>query len=482
MKSICVIMILVLLLAYFLWAYKTQGGEKRTDGNSNPLLRFYIPGICLPIKMIRSKFHLKMKGERCEQLRRMHVGMEESELFCMYYSKMGSVMAAIVTAGLIALASTCVLSESEDWIKSYAIKRGDVAQGDRNLSFQADNGKEEREITVKIPEREYTRKEKEKAFAKVKKEIKKALPGENASLDKVTKPLVLLKSVPGTAIEITWELGQEGLVRDDGSLENDGIAEPTRQEIMAVLAYGEEEQRMVQAMTIYPGDKSPSQAFWASWEKLWNELEEDSRTESYAMLPREVAGNLLTYHEKHSSSFGYILAAMFCLILLVPLWYQSKMREEDRKRQGQLREDYPEFVEHFVLLIGAGLTVRGTWERIVRDYEKRQGQRHYVYEEMALSLREMDCGMSEAKAYELFGKRTGLLSYMKFCTLIVQNLRKGSEDLLRLLDFEVADAFHQRKEAAKELGERAGTKLLLPMAVMLALVFAMILYAAFQSM
>ena len=135
-----------------------------------------------------------------------------------------------------------------------------------------------------------------------------------------------------------------------------------------------------------------------------------------------------------------------------------------------------------MLLIGAGLTVRGTWERIVREYEKRQGQRHYVYEEMALSLREMDCGMSEARAYELFGKRTGLLSYMKFCTLIVQNLRKGSEDLLHLLDFEVADAFHQRKEDAKELGEKAGTKLLLPMAMMLVLVFAMILYAAFQSM
>ena len=105
-----------------------------------------------------------------------------------------------------------------------------------------------------------------------------------------------------------------------------------------------------------------------------------------------------------------------------------------------------------------------------------------MYEEMALSLREMDCGMSEARAYELFGKRTGLLSYMKFCTLIVQNLRKGSEDLLHLLDFEVADAFHQRKEDAKELGEKAGTKLLLPMAMMLVLVFAMILYAAFQSM
>lgn len=480
MKAICVVGMLMLFLAYFLWAYKRPGDGKQAGGNL--LMRFYFPGIWLLVKKIRRIFHLSMKGERYEGLRRMHVGMEEPELFCLYYSKMGSVMALIVTAGFIVLAGICALGDGDDLMKSYYVKRGDVSQGERSLSFRADNGREEREITVKIPERRYTQKEKEKAFAAVKKEIKKSLPGENPSLDQVTKPLVLLETVPDYAIDITWELGNEALVESDGTVVNDGITEPVQQEITAVLAYGEEEQRLVQVITVYPREQSLSQAFWASWEKLWSELEESSRTENYAMLPRKVAGQILTYHQKHSSLFGYVLLAILCLILLVPLWFQNRAREETRKRQEQLREDYPEFVEHFVLLIGAGLTVRGTWDRIVRDYEKRQEQRHYVYEEMALSLREMDYGMSEAKAYELFGKRTGLLSYMKFCTLIVQNLRKGSADLLELLDFEMADAFHQRKEDARELGEKAGTKLLLPMAVMLALVFVMILYAAFQSM
>ncbi len=480
MKAICMIGILMLLMGYFLWAYK-KGDDGQHEGVS-PLLKFYIPGIWLLVRKARGMFHLKLGGEKCERLRRMYVGMEEPELFCLYYSKMGSVMAVILTVGIIALAGTFVLGHSSDLMNSYYIKRGDVSQGDKSLSIWADNGTEEREITVKIPERKYTREEKEEAFEVVKKEIKKSLPGENESLDKVTKPLVLIESVPGYVIDITWELGQEGLVGRDGSVENDGITEPLQQEIVAILTYGEEERRMVQSITVYPGEQSLSQAFWSSWEKLWNELEESNGTEKYAMLPRKVAGNILTYHQEHPSLFGYILGAMLCLILLVPLWYQRRDRGESQKRQEQLREDYPEFVEHFVLLIGAGLTVRGTWERIVREYEKRQGQRHYVYEEMDLSLREMDCGMSEARAYELFGKRTGLLSYMKFCTLIVQNLRKGSEDLLHLLDFEVADAFHQRKEDAKELGEKAGTKLLLPMAMMLVLVFAMILYAAFQSM
>ena len=130
------------------------------------------------------------------------------------------------------------------------------------------------------------------------------------------------------------------------------------------------------------------------------------------------------------------------------------------------------------------MSIKGAWERIVRDYQetKRAEKKHYVYEEMMVSVYEMENGMAEARAYELFGKRTGLLQYMKFCTMIVQNLRKGSEDLLVLLEYEVDDAFRERKEAAKALGEEAGTKLLMPMMLMLVIVFAMILYSAFYNM
>ena len=155
--------------------------------------------------------------------------------------------------------------------------------------------------------------------------------------------------------------------------------------------------------------------------------------------------------------------------MLIPVLEEGRLKTKLKKRQEQLALDYPEFVEHFVLLIGAGLNVKGVWERVVGEYEKREKKRetHIVYEEMAVTLRELRNGMSEAMAYELFGKKTELLPYMKFCTMIVQNLRKGSSDLLKLLEYEMADSFHARKENAKAMGEKAGTKLLMPMAVML---------------
>ena len=105
-----------------------------------------------------------------------------------------------------------------------------------------------------------------------------------------------------------------------------------------------------------------------------------------------------------------------------------------------------------------------------------------VYEEMAITLREMQGGVSEAEAYERFGKRCGNTTYVKFGTLLSQNLRKGSKGLSDVMRMESIQAFENRKSTAKRLGEEAGTKLLVPMIGMLAVVFIMVMVPAFLSM
>ena len=71
---------------------------------------------------------------------------------------------------------------------------------------------------------------------------------------------------------------------------------------------------------------------------------------------------------------------------------------------------------------------------------------------------------------------------MKFSTLLVQNLKKGNANLINILEYESADIFNERKENAKILGEEASTKLLVPMVLMMTIIFAIILYAAFAGM
>ena len=104
-----------------------------------------------------------------------------------------------------------------------------------------------------------------------------------------------------------------------------------------------------------------------------------------------------------------------------------------------------------------------------------------AYEEMLYACRELHSGVSEASAYEHFGKRTGLQEYTRLSTLLAQNLKKGNSDLLERLREEAVRAGEEKLQGCKRMGEEAGTKLLVPMVLMLLVVMVMIMIPAFST-
>ena len=87
----------------------------------------------------------------------------------------------------------------------------------------------------------------------------------------------------------------------------------------------------------------------------------------------------------------------------------------------------------------------------------------------------------ESESYERFGKRCGLQEYIRLGALLSQNLRKGTKGLSQLLRMESTQAFEERKALAKRTGEEAGTKLLMPMFLMLGEVLIIVIVPAFLS-
>ena len=108
-------------------------------------------------------------------------------------------------------------------------------------------------------------------------------------------------------------------------------------------------------------------------------------------------------------------------------------------------------------------------------------RKKYVYEEILITCNELQGGRSETEAYDHFGRRCQVQAYMKLSALLSQNIRKGSNDLLRLLGQEADTAFAERKNLARKLGEEAGTKLLIPMMMMLCVVMVIIMIPAYFS-
>ena len=202
-------------------------------------------------------------------------------------------------------------------------------------------------------------------------------------------------------------------------------------------------------------------------------------------LPGAISGKKIKYwnieNKKDFSSFYVSLI----IIAVIPFMWRRQRQEQLKAREQQLVLDYPELVNKTMLLLSAGLTVRGCFERMFAEYRRRieeGGERRYVYEEVSFSYQEMQNGVPESEVLEDFGRRCHQLPYLRFSSMVNQNIRKGSEGLVNLLEMGAMEAFEKRKEQVKRLGETAGTKLLIPMMLMLGVVMAVIIVPAFMTM
>lgn len=202
-------------------------------------------------------------------------------------------------------------------------------------------------------------------------------------------------------------------------------------------------------------------------------------------LPEIISGNRVKYLNPEIKRDYSVFYLSLLVLIIMPFLWKKKQKEQLCKREDELMLDYPELVQKIMLLLSAGLTVRGCFDRIRREYQRRLqegGKRRYVYEEVCYACQEMGNGGSEQEAIEEFGKRCRQISYLRLSSIINQNIRKGSEGLIRLLEMEAVEALQKRKETVKRLGETAGTKLLLPMVLMLGVVMAIIIIPAFMTM
>jgi len=197
-------------------------------------------------------------------------------------------------------------------------------------------------------------------------------------------------------------------------------------------------------------------------------------------LPAEVAGKKVEYYRLAEKSWWKIIVLGAMAAVAYVLSGRQKAQKERENREKELQLAYAPIITKFTLLIGAGVTIKGAWEKLVSDYKKGT-KKNSAYEEMIKVYNEMQNGLSEGQAYVTFGKRCKLSSYVKFGNLLEQNLRKGTKGLMERLEHEVWEAFEERKALAYRLGDEASTKLLFPMVLSLGIVIAFCVVPAFLN-
>ncbi len=483
----CCSIFLILIVAFIQVNFKkSKASTGKLPGVDNIFIKRVYPAAASIHKFLKNKLHLSLNSNKVEDIKKIYTGLDSTSAEKLYSCNLFSIIIVIVICTILLVMVIIVAPVEESILESgYFIER-DIPEGNNKetkLGVSIDG--EEREVTVGIPARKYNDNELEIKFKEAMEYTRKNYLGENKSSEKVSKSLNLVSYIPDNAVNISWEYDTGNIVNTDGTLERSQVTEPVVVQITAIFSYYDTERTMPLEFTVLPVKKSNKEIIWNKWNEMFSKLSDLSDSKKFLQLPAEADGKKVSYKVPEKNYILPVILSGTIIIALIPVITGGRLNENIKQREQELRIDYPGFVEKFVLLISAGLNCKGAWYRMAEEYKRKLqdgGKKRYLYEEMLLTERQMENGMNEAKAYELFGKRTGLLKYMKFSMLLVQNLKKGPADLLRILEYEADDVLKERRENAKILGEQAGTKLLMPMVIMMAEVFAIIIYAAFQNM
>lgn len=367
------------------------------------------------------------------------------------------------------------------------VSRNAYGEGTKTETYELmiEDEEESREIALEVAEQEYTAAEAQELLRKAMEMLDEVMLGENESFDRIEQDLQLVNELESYPVQIQWELDSYDVIDIEGKLRKEELDEQgTLVEIRAILTYKEEQAIYVRNVMVYPKQREGMDKLLYDIQQEIIKLEESTRTEAKFALPDEVAGVQLNWAIKKESRWYYILFIGVVCAGLVVYREQEKLRERERQRRETFMRMYPGMISKFTMLLSTGVTVKYAWEKIVENYEAQKDLvgEQLVYEEMNVALREIRGGISEGEAYERFGKRCGNTIYMKFGTLLAQNLRKGSKGIADLLRMEAIQAFENRKSIAKRQGEEASAKLLVPMIGMLAIVLIMVMVPAFLNM
>ena len=356
---------------------------------------------------------------------------------------------------------------------------------DAELIAESPDGEVIGEFNLPVEERRYTETETKRLFEDACEALPEAILGSNTSLDDVTEDLDLIEELEGYPFDIAWTVSDYEVMHYDGSLVKEAIPQEGRVVMLtADYSYGDVIYRQVLYANVRPRILTPYEMLIKSIDEKLRDAEEESPYEESITLPGKYQDTEIVWKEKTEDNSLILLVLMLVLSVFSYIAKDRELAKSVQDRSKALLSEYPQFVSKIVLYLGAGMTMRGVFELQARTYQKKRRARapkSYLYEEILRSVRELAGGLPEAKVYERLGQRCGSQQYSRLCTLLSQNLKKGNNELLSILRNEADKAFSDRLDLVRKEGEEAGTKLLMPMVLMLLIVMVIIMIPAYMA-
>ena len=382
-------------------------------------------------------------------------------------------------------------------------------------------------LDITVSPKRYTEEEANAVFREIYDQLEELVVAEGESFANLQHDLRLMTKLPKYGVQLSWDFYPEldpalsagsvtqdearayyrkyrHLMDSDGTLHNETLAPGTvvtgylslimSTDIVPTSTDGETKYLKTQYHStpyriyvgIVPRALSRYESLLLQLQQAITTEDEGSLGENMLSLPTEIDGQRIYYSEHEDRS--YLLLPLLGVIAAMAIYMRQGQarRTEKKQREAFLMLDYSELVSKLMVYIGAGLTVRNALETISQHFDaliaRGIKEDRPLYQELGTMVIQFRRNMPESEIYLSFGRRVNLKPYTKLVSLIEQNRMNGARNLRAMLELEMEDAFEQRKTTARRLGEEAGTKLLLPLFIMLGIVMIIVIVPAMSAL
>lgn len=365
------------------------------------------------------------------------------------------------------------------------LQRNSFGQGSQEYSLVLSDGEEREELVLQVEEQRLTKKQREAVFQSFFQDLKKQMCGENISLQRVNRPLCLEDTLPSYPFSITYDPEDLSCICLDGSLgekaKNLKEEEKLHTGIQVTAVYGEYEESRRIPITLVAAEKHIP----TMWEKIETQLkkEEESSRDRKTLRLSSRAGKLWIEEEKNRYSFQ-----IGCVLLALPLFLivhrYEKIKTDGEKSHEAAERDFAVIVHQLTLYMGdAGLSFASAVHRMSAEYTRthQSNTESRAFGEILWMDQQMRMGAGQREVCQEWGIRMKEERYRKLSVALTQILSKGTKEARQFLEDMEKEAFQERVDRAREEGERASTRLLFPMIVLLCLSMTVILFPAVVS-
>lgn len=391
-------------------------------------------------------------------------------------------LTTVIVLGGTLLGTGIWIQESQD-TEMDRLARNPYGEGGYEQRLTVQTGNREEEIHIYVEEEHYQEQEVLDYIRDAKKELEQWYEEQTKGTGEIRKNVQFPEEIEGSPVTLSWSTGWPDVLSWEGRIGEEVSVQGEKTELYCTISLEDQEEIWMKKVTVFPPVLSENQSLEKKIQKKAEEISQEGGKS--LLLPDTLDGEKI--HYKKEKEYKGPLVCFLSLILglgVKPLEKEKEKKKEEKKKK-EMQADYPDIVEKLVLFLRAGFSIRKAMEKLAAGYLRNRDKYHLgeraAYEEVVKTCREMEGGMYEAEAYERMGKRYGISQYKMLSVLLVQNLRRGNENLLELLEREAASVTEERKRSARVQGEEAAIKLLLPMVMQLVVVLIILVVPAFLN-